>query len=229
MLDGRKILLLRPGRQPSSSFDAKLHGSGIEVIENENLFICSAWWKISDRKKRISIALLLYRRLSFSLLHTSLQFITKTHKTCRKIIVLLFFVCFWGNWRGLLCTIVFAFHSITRYYWECGCLCVCAVSVIGDRCLYWFELYRSRLIIISVPIVSASFGSGEIWWVVVVEVVMMSWVLLGVRLLQSSCVRCVDGVTSYFSNVRSLHLWRQQIWRLFPVSMFVKRARSGWS
>lgn len=180
----------------------------------------------SVRKKRISIALLLYRRLSFSLLHTSLQFITKTHKTCRKIIVLLFSVCFWGNWRGLLCTIVFAFHSITRYYWECGCVCVCAVSVIGDRCLYWFEFYRSRLIIISVPIVSASFGSGEIWWVVVVEVVMMSWVLLGVRLLQSSCVRCVDGVTSYFSNVRSLHLWRQQIWRLFQL---VKRARRGWS
>lgn len=28
---------------------------------------------------------------------------------------------------------------------------------------------------------------------------------------------CVDGVTSYFSNVRSLHLWRQQIWRLFQL------------
>lgn len=30
------------------------------------------------------------------------------------------------------------------------------------------------------------------------------------------CV-CVDGVTSYFSNVRSSSLWRQQIWRLFQL------------
>lgn len=28
---------------------------------------------------------------------------------------------------------------------------------------------------------------------------------------------CVDGVKSYFSNVRSFHLWRQQIWRLFQL------------
>lgn len=74
---------------------------------------------------------------SLSLSCTLHYSITKTHKTCRKIIVLLFFVCFWGNWRGLLCTIVFAFHSITRYYWECGCVCVCVCDRWSVFVLVW--------------------------------------------------------------------------------------------
>lgn len=167
--------------------------------------------------------------VSFSL---SLQYnVTKTHKTCRKIIVLLF-VCAGGIVVYSLCTIV-SVQSVwsatigsvlsvgvlcIRDLWWSVCMCECRDGTGGAAGAPSSPSVRPIVIIISVPIVSASNdeSSGEMT---------VSWELL-VMILVGVCKTITEllvwlvgwlvvEVTSYFSNVRlSLHLWRQRIWRL---------------